>query len=452
MAFSKDFVWGAATSAIQVEGGVHEGNKGPSVWDVFSHTPGKVKDGYFPEDGCDHYYRFADDIALMKKMGIKAYRFSIDWSRILPLGFGAVSEEGLGFYDRLIDKLLSAGIEPYVTLFHWELPQALEELGGWLNPSIVDWFGNYAAVISSHFSDRVHHFFTINEPQCFIGLGYVAGVHAPGKQLPLDQTLLMAHHVLMANGRAAIELRSHAKHAIQVGFAPTSSVAYPASESPADIEAARREYFSIPKDTNRWFWNVSLWSDPVFFGHYPDEAFSTYGSAMPKITDEDMALIHQPFDFYGQNIYNGYAVRQGQDGRSEVVPRPAGFPRTASGWPITPEALYFGPKFLYERYHTPIYITENGISCCDVVSLDGAVHDPERIDFLSRYLGQLKKAASEIDLRGYFLWSLMDNFEWSDGYTQRFGLWYVDYTTKKRIPKDSAYWYREIMATNGRDL
>lgn len=247
-------------------------------------------------------------------------------------------------------------------------------------------------------------------------------------------------------------LRACGKRPLEIGYAPTCSAAYPEHETPEDIEAARRVLFALPEDLRDWTWNVSWWSDPVLLGHYPEEGLERFAPYLPRITEEDMRLIAEPIDVYAQNIYNGRCVRMGADGNPEPVGRYAGFPRTANGWPITPESLYWGPKFLYERYRKPFYITENGLSCHDVVSLDGRVHDPNRTDFLARYLGQLKRAAAEIDLRGYFQWSLMDNFEWEKGYSERFGLIFVDYRTQKRILKDSAYWYREVIRTNGEAL
>ena len=382
-------------------------------------------------------------------MGIRAYRFSIDWSRVLPNGCGAVNEKGIAFYNALIDELLKNNIEPYVTLYHWELPYELYKKGGWLNPQIVEWFGDYARLVAERFSDRVKNFFTLNEPQCFIGLGFLTGDHAPGVQAPLRDTFEMAHNALKAHGKAVQMLRAYGKQKLCIGYAPTASMCYPATESAQDIEAARTALFSLPADKQNWTWNVSWWSDPVFFGHYPEEGLVKYEKYLPKITNEDMKLISQPIDMYGQNIYNGQCVRMGKDGKPEFLKRYEGFPKTAIDWPVTPECLNWGPRFLYERYQTPIYITENGLSCHDVVSLDGKVHDPNRIDFLARYLGELKKAATAADIRGYFHWSLMDNFEWSKGYSERFGLIYVDYRTQQRIMKDSAYWYRDYIKNNG---
>ena len=449
MGFAKDFVWGAATSSYQIEGTGRDSGKGQNIWDVFTKEPGRVYEGHTGDIACDHYHRFREDVAYMKELGLKGYRFSIDWSRVLPEGPGKVNEKGIDFYNALIDELLEQGIEPYITLYHWELPYEIYKRGGWMNPEIVEWFGQYARLVAERFSDRVKYFFTLNEPQCFVGLGFLQGCHAPGVKAPLRDTFEMAHNALKAHGRAVQMLRAYGKQNVQIGYAPTSGMCYPEKETLKDIEAARKALFALPDDLSNWTWNVSWWSDPVILGKYPEEGMKKYEKYLPVITDEDMKLISQPIDFYGQNIYNGRCIRMGTDGRPEEVRRPAGFPKTATNWPVTPEALYWGPKFLYERYRKPIYITENGMACHDTVSQDGKVHDPNRIDFLARYLKNLKRAAEEIDIRGYFQWSLMDNFEWDKGYAERFGIIYVDFETQERIWKDSAYWYRDLIRRNG---
>lgn len=449
MGFAKDFVWGAATSSYQIEGTGRDSGKGQNIWDVFTKEPGRVYEGHTGDIACDHYHRFREDVAYMKELGLKGYRFSIDWSRVLPEGTGKVNEKGIDFYNALIDELLEQGIEPYITLYHWELPYEIYKRGGWMNPEIVEWFGQYARLVAERFSDRVKYFFTLNEPQCFVGLGFLQGCHAPGVKAPLRDTFEMAHNALKAHGRAVQMLRAYGKQNVQIGYAPTSGMCYPEKETPKDIEATRKALFALPDDLSNWTWNVSWWSDPVILGKYPEEGMKKYEKYLPVITDEDMKLISQPIDFYGQNIYNGRCIRMGTDGRTEEVRRPAGFPKTATNWPVTPEALYWGPKFLYERYRKPIYITENGMACHDTVSQDGKVHDPNRIDFLARYLKNLKRAAEEIDIRGYFQWSLMDNFEWDKGYAERFGIIYVDFETQERIWKDSAYWYRDLIRRNG---
>ncbi len=445
MDFKKDFIWGAATSSYQIEGGQKEDGKGDHIWNIFCREPDRVYENQTADIACDHYHRYKEDVEIMADLGLDAYRFSIDWTRIMPEGKGEVNEKGLAFYDRLIDSLLEKNITPYITLFHWETPYELYKRGGWMNPDIAEWFGEYVAVLSDRYSDRVKHFFTLNEPQCFVGLGFVNGVHAPGVKLQIRDTFEMSHNVLRAHGRAVQALRAKAHQPLDIGYAPTSGVAYPATDSPEDIEAAKKVYFGAQEDLRNWHWNVAWWSDPVIFGAYPEEFLKKYEAFLPRITDADMKLISEPIDTYAQNIYNGYQVRAGKDGKPEVLKRYDGFPKTGSSWPVTPEVLYWGPRFLCERYQKPFYITENGMSCHDWVSKDGKVHDYNRIDFTQRYLDHLAKAANEYDIRGYFYWSLLDNFEWNLGYSERFGLVHVDYETQKRTWKDSAFWYRDMI-------
>lgn len=453
MSFRKDFAWGEATSSYQIEGGAFTDGKGWDIWDVFCRENGKVFEGHTGDVACDHYHRFKEDVELMKELGIKAYRFSINWSRVFPNGFGKANELGVKFYHNLIDELINAGIEPYITLYHWELPYEVYKKGGWLNDEVVEWFSDYAAFVVKEFSDKVTKFFTFNEPQCFIGLGFVTGVHAPGLKAPIRDSFIMAHNVLKSHGLAVKKMRENAKQDILIGIAPTGSMSYPDSDKPEDIEAARTHLMSCNTDISNWTWNVTWWSDPVILGQYPEDGLKLYKDYLPEITKEDLKLINQPIDFYGQNIYNGNRIKMGEDGKPEVVKRYDGFPKTALDWPVTPECLYWGPYFLYERYKKPIYITENGLSCHDMVSSDGKVHDPNRITFVESYLKQLKKASENgVDIRGYFHWSLMDNFEWHSGYAERFGMIYVDYQTQKRIIKDSGYWYKNIIAENGESL
>lgn len=443
MGFKKDFVWGAATAAYQIEGAWNEDGKGESIWDVYSHQPGKVMNGHTGDVACDHYHKFKEDVALMRELGIKAYRFSINWTRIFPDGTGEINEKGVKFYSDLIDELVNNGIEPYITLFHWDYPYALFKKGGWLNDESVKWFADYAGKVVELYSDRVKNFITFNEPQCFIGLGFVMGRHAPFLQMGYKDIFRMCHNVLKAHGAAVIAMRENAKQPIKIGYAPTCSASYPATESPEDIEAARKDLFTCPPLGEFIMWNFSWWSDPVMLGHYPEDGLRMYKDYLPEITDEDMKLISQPIDFYCQNIYNGKMIKADENGNPVEVERYAGFSKTGAQWPVTPECLRWGPRFLYERYKKPFFITENGMSAHDVVSLDGKVHDPNRIDFLNRYLIELEKAADDgADIAGYFLWSFMDNYEWERGYTERFGIVYVDYQTQKRIPKDSAYWYK----------
>lgn len=444
MSFRSDFVWGSATASYQIEGAWNEDGKGLHIWDVFCHEPERILNGHTGDVACDHYHRFQDDVKLMSELGIQAYRFSISWTRLFPDGTGELNEKGVRFYSDLIDDLLAHGIEPYITLFHWDYPYALYKQGGWLNDESVRWFADYAAKVVELYSDRVTHFITFNEPQVFIGHGYLSNAHAPGLIVSYKDVFQMCHNVLKAHGAAVLAMRAHARRPIRIGYAPTCSGNYPALETAENIEAVRENFFACPPVDRGVMWNVAWWSDPVVLGHYPEDGLALYKDYLPSITEEDMRLIHQPIDFYGQNIYNGREYAVGEDGRAVLVEREAGAPKTAIQWPVTPSCLRYGPRFLYERYHLPIVITENGMSAHDVVSLDGKVHDPNRIDFLQRYLAELEKATEDgVDIEGYFLWSLMDNFEWGCGYTERFGIVYVDYETQQRIPKDSAYWYKQ---------
>lgn len=453
MAFRKDFVWGAATAAYQVEGAVHEGGRGLSIWDVFCEQQGKVFEGQTGEVACDQYHHYKEDAKLMKEMGIKAYRFSVSWSRIMPNGTGEVNPEGIAYYNNLIDALIENGIEPYLTLYHWDLPYELQRKGGWLNDESVEWFREYTTVVAKNFSDRVKYYFTFNEPQCFIVLGYFRGEHAPGLCYGYREYFQVAHNVLKAHGAAVIALREHSKQEVKVGFAPTGAYFVPETEKPEDIEVARKAMFGLDDTIEGSMWSNIWLSDPVMLGHYPEEGLRRFAQYLPKITEADMKLIHQPVDFYGQNIYNTVKVRAGKNGEMIRVKRYDGFPKTSIDWPVTPDCLYWLPKFFYERYKKPIYITENGVATTDWVCLDGKVHDSYRIDFYARYLKELKRAADEgVDIAGYFAWSLMDNFEWTKGYSERFGLVYVDYNTQERIIKDSGHWYKEVIQKNGENL
>lgn len=357
---------------------------------------------------------------------------------------GEVNEKGVQFYSDLIDALLENGIEPYVTLFHWDLPYELHKKGGWLNEECVSWFAEYAAKVTELFSDRVKYFITFNEPQVFIGEGYLQGYYAPGLLVTYRDIFQMAHNVMKAHGAAVIAMRKAATRDIKIGYAPTGSSHYPASQKPEDIAAARQLMFACPPLGRECLWNVSWWSDPVILGHYPEDGLELYKDYLPEITQEDMELICQPLDFYGQNIYNGKAIYMDEEGKPAVQERPFGAPRNGVQWPITPQCLQWGPRSLYERYKLPIYITENGMAAHDTVSLDGKVHDTNRIDFTERYLLELEKATdSGTDVRGYFHWTFTDNLEWTRGFSARFGMVYVDYATQKRIIKDSGYWYKK---------
>lgn len=457
MTFPSSFLWGAASSAYQIEGAYAEDGKGLSVCDTMARRPGAVYGGHTGDIACDHYHRFRDDIALMKSINLRAYRFSVSWTRVLPEGVGPVNERGLGFYDRLVDALLEAGIEPWLTVFHWDFPQTLFEKGGWLNRDSADWFAQYAGLLSRRLSDRVRHWMTLNEPQIFIGIGHGTGAIGPGLKLSMADQLLAAHHCLLAHGKGAQAIRANARPArasleqnLRIGWAPIGRVRYPATDSPADLDAARRATLSV---LHRDFWNNTWFADPVCKGRYPEDGLELFGPDVPKFPDRDLATINQPLDFYGMNIYDAEPYRAGQDGAPQPGGFPPGHPQTAIRWNIVPEALYWGPKFLYENYKVPVYITENGLSNTDWVSMDGQVHDPQRIDYTRRYLLHLRRAIQDgADIRGYFHWSILDNFEWAEGYKERFGLIHVDYQTQKRTLKDSARWYAGVIASNGATL
>ena len=450
MSFPKSFVWGVATAAYQIEGAPYLQGGGRSVWDMFGRRPGAVHAGENGDIACDHYNRWRADIALMKDLGVQGYRFSISWPRVLPEGAGRIHEEGLAFYDRLVDALRGAGITPYVTLFHWDMPYDLYCRGGWLNRDSAEWFADYTQIVAERLGDRVGHWMTLNEPQCFIALGHQSGNHAPGDKLATAEVLRCAHHALLAHGRAVQTIRAVAKAPVRIGFAPVGVANVPATESASDIEAARRATFD---ENTTSLWSNNWWLDPVFFGRYPEGSLKAFGADSPPVREGDMAVISQPLDFFGCNIYNAHTVRAGANGEPETLPHPQGIGRTTYQWPVTPACLYWAPKFYYERYGKPIIITENGLGNTDWVALDGRVHDPQRIDFLNRHLRELARALAEgVDIRGYFQWSLMDNFEWNEGYKLRFGLVHVDYRTQERTPKDSAWSYRGVIQSNGASL
>lgn len=453
MGFGKEFIWGAATAACQVEGAAKEEGKGPHIWDIFAAHKGKIFGGHTPEYSTDHYHRWKDDVMIMKEMGLRAYRFSISWTRILPDGTGRINQKGIDFYNHLIDELMAGGIEPYITLYHWDLPYALHLQGGWSNRKVVDWFAGYAKIIAECFSDRVTHYFTLNEPQGFVGLGYLLGMHAPGQQVAPEEGFQIAHNILLAHGAAVKALREYAKQPIQIGVASCGDVCFPDSDKKENVEAAREKMFSAAEDPRGMGNCVTWFADPIYLGHYPEDGLKKYGKYLPHYTDMDMEAICQPLDFMGQNIYQENRIYLDKDGNIKKADLYEGFPTTACGWPVTPECMYWGTKFLFERYGLPVYISENGISCHDVISLDGRVHDPGRIDYMERYLAQLQRTVEDgIPVRGYFAWSLLDNYEWASGYSQRFGLIYVDYRTKERIWKDSAFWYKDKIAKESGEI
>jgi beta-glucosidase len=448
--FPANFTWGAAAASYQIEGAATADGKGPSVWDMYARRPGMVWRGQTGERACEHYRLWREDIALMKELGLKAYRLSLSWPRILPSGRKPSNAPGIAFYDRLVDGLLEAGIEPWVTLFHWDYPYELYLQGGWLNPDSPDWFADYASLCADALSDRVRHWFTLNEPQCFIGLGLQSGEQAPGDKLGMREVLRAGHNALLGHGKAVRALRSRDRSGkALVGWAPVVATFMPAGDSAADAAAAIAAMGDVKPGS---VWGNSWWLDPVLLGRYPEAGIRAYGADAPEPGPDDMATIAAPLDFCGANIYQGDYVRAAASGY-EVLPWTDNDRFTAFKWRVTPESLYWGPRWLWERYGIPVVISENGMSGNDWVSLDGAVHDPARVDFMARYLRELRRASSEgIGVAGYFAWSLMDNFEWSFGYRERFGLVHVDFETQKRTPKDSALWYAELIRSGGATL
>jgi len=450
VSFPTGFVWGAGTSAYQIEGGAGEHGRGESIWDSFCRAPGRIKHGDTGDVACDHVARYRADVALMKELGLGAYRFSISWPRVMPEGAGAPGEAGLAFYDALVDELLGAGITPYVTLFHWDYPLALYRRGGWMNPASPSWFAAYTKAVVDRLSDRVSNWITLNEPQVFLGYGHLVGEHAPGLKLPLSEIMPMVHHALKAHGMAAACIRERARTEPRIGWAPVGIASLPSATAPAEIEAARAKTFAVERAD---LWNNTLFDDPAILGRYPEDSLALLGRHLPPGWERDMDLIRQPLDFLGLNFYQGSRVSLGPDGTAQPAPREIGRARTAFSWDITPEVLYWGPRFFWERYGLPIVITENGMANLDWIGLDGRVRDPQRIDYTARHLQQLLRAVRDgVQVRGYFHWSLLDNFEWAEGYEQRFGLVYVDFHTQRRTPKDSARWYAEVIRTNGGSL
>jgi beta-glucosidase len=451
--FPKDFVWGVATAAYQVEGAAAEDGKGPSVWDVFTKKKGVIFEGNTGDVACDHYHRFKEDIALMKSLGVRSYRFSVSWTRVLPQGVGASNPKGLDFYSRLLDELHKSGIEPFCTVFHWDYPQALQLKGGWLNRDSAEWFAEYTTLLADRFSDRIKVWATLNEPQSFIGQGLLDGVCAPGEKLKFSDYLTAAHNALRAHAKAVQVLRARAKDGktTKVGYCVAAQVTQPVNDNPGDVEAARSAMFAV---NGRHQWNNAWWMDPIVFGKYPEDGLKNYGKDMPQFKPTDLDEMKQPLDYLGINIYKADSYKRGVDGTPEQVPVPPGYPRSGVDWqPITPGCMYWGPRYFFDRYKLPMSITENGLATRDQVFLDGKVHDPQRIDFMHRYLLELSRAIKEgVPVTGYYTWSLLDNFEWADGYKQRFGLVYVDFQSQKRVPKDSFDWYKKVIASDGRSL
>jgi beta-glucosidase len=432
-AFPADFTWGAATAAYQIEGAVTLGGRGESIWDRFTSVPGNIANGDTGDVACDSYHRYSEDVRLMRELGLDAYRFSISWPRVLPTGRGHPNEAGLDFYDRLVDELLANKIEPYPTLYHWDLPQALEDLGGWPERDTVDAFLEYAGVVAARLGDRVTHWITHNEPWVASWLGYGLGEHAPGRKSRSD-ALAAAHHLLLSHGRATEVLRTsaHTKVGITLDLIPM----HPHGDSEADRDAVRLE----DGYRNRWF------LDAVLRGEYPRDVLERWGEHLPAIADDDMRTIGAPIDFIGVNYYRRHVVRADDDG-SPVVVEPEGVERTAMGWEVYPDGLLELLVRLHEEYDAPpIYVTENGAAFDDARS-NGTVDDPERTSYIARHVDAMARALGRgVPLAGYFVWSLLDNFEWTRGYSKRFGIVYVDYETLERVPKASFGWYRDFIA------
>jgi len=442
--FPTGFLWGAATSAYQVEGSPLADGAGTGIWHRFSHTPGRTHAGQTGDVACDHYRRWAEDIELMGELGLGAYRLSLSWSRILPEGRGRVNPAGLDFYSRLVDRLLERRIQPSVTLFHWDLPSALDDRGGWLNRDSVGWFADYAKVVFRTLGDRVPMWTTINEPWVVVDAGYLHGVNAPGHR-NLYETPIAFHHLLRAHSEAVRVYRSGWKQ--QIGLVVNLEPKDAASERPEDLAAAYRA------DAYNNYWHL----DPVFFGRYPEAMQDIFGQAWPAFATEDVAAIQEPIDFVGVNYYSRRVV---QDDPTALPPRVAPAPVSGAlhmktGWEVFPAGLTRALLWVRERYGSvPIYITENGAAFEDPEdapsAVGGRVDDPQRVRYYQEHLlAALEAIRQGVDLRGYFAWSLLDNFEWASGYTLRFGLVHVDYATQRRTLKASAEYYREVIRTHG---
>ena len=443
MAFSDDFLWGAASASLQIEGAYDEDGKGLGIWDVLA--PGHVDHGDTAKVTCDFYHKYKDDVKLMKELRIKAYRFSVSWPRVIP-SEGVVNQKALDFYRDLVNELTDAGIEPLCTLYHWDLPMWVYDKGHWLCDSVSDDFADYVKVVVDALSDKVQYWMPFNEPTSFIGEGYLHGTHPPyikaqaGSDEEHELVLKTTKNVLLAHGKAAKIIRENAKLSPKIGIATDSMLFMPDSESSEDIEKAKGRTFK----EEIVHYHLNWWLDPIMKG-------TGHPALMSMLSEDEISLIHNPLDFIGWNCYLANNYNDRPDGTMEHAW--PGIPRTDMGWPITPDALYWGAKFICERYDAPLMITENGFANVDFIMDDGHVHDPQRIQYLKWYLSGLKRAAGEgCPVIGYMVWSLTDNFEWSFGLSKRFGLVYIDYRTEERTPKDSFYWYRKVIDTNGEDL
>ena len=439
--FPKDFIWGAATSSYQIEGAWDQDQKGESIWDRFCHTPGKIENGETGDVACDHYHRYKDDVALMKRLGLQAYRFSVSWPRFLPAGRGKVNQAGIDFYSRLVDTLLEAGIEPYLTLYHWDMPQVLQDQGGWPDRMIVNAFLEYTDVVSRALGDRVKYWTTFNEPFVSAILGYYNGQHAPG-HTSLPEALAAAHHLLLAHGKAVPLIRQNVPDA-HVGIVTNHGPQFPASPSIADRKAAVQSDGFL----NRWY------LDPLVGRGYPADMVASYDGRMDFIQEGDMDVIATPIDFLGINYYTRGIIRSDEIDEAENHPPTViqGDEITEMGWEVYPEGLYQLLGRLHFDYQFPeIHVTENGAAFPDVVGPDGQVDDSDRLSYIKRHLEVCHRAIQiGVPLKGYFAWSLFDNFEWAFGYRPRFGIVHVDFETLERTPKRSALWYRDVIQQNG---
>jgi len=449
MSFKKDFMWGVSSAAYQVEGAYNEDGKGLGIWDALSESKGKVARGEAGNIACDHYHLYKDDVKIMKELGLKHYRFSVSWSRVMPEGAGRVNEKGLEFYSNLLDELNAAKIEPMMTLYHWNMPYELYKKGGWLHEDSSEWFAEYTKVVVNALGDKVRYWLTFNEPQIFTFLGYRVGIHAPFDHYTDEQFIAMTKNVLLAHGKAVKIIRDALGDKALISFSPTGDCHIPENNTEKAIEKAYNK--SLELGHNFMFSNT-WWSDPVFFRKYADGAKERFGDEMFKFTEEEFDLVSQPLDFFAYNVYQ--SATEFRDGReiNEMYEYP-GCPKTLSGWCVTPEVLYWTAKFWHKRYNLPVFITENGCALNDWVCLDGKVYDYQRIDFLTRYLRELKRAADEgVDIWGYTHWSFTDNFEWASGYEPRYGLVHVDFRTMERTIKESGFWYKKVIETNGDNL
>ncbi len=438
--FPAGFLWGCATAAYQIEGGAQDDGRGPSVWDVFSHTPGKTHNGDTGDVADDSYHLYKEDVQLLKALGVQTYRMSISWSRVIPTGKAPLNPKGLDYYNRVVDELLANNITPYITMFHWDLPAGLP--GGWQNRDTAHAFADYAGFMAKHLGDRVHHFMTTNEFVCFTDLGYRWGQFAPGLKLPAKEANQVRHHGILAHGLGVQAIRANASAETQVGLAENASVYVPAMETADDIKAAQK----ATRLMNAPFLTA------LMEGKYIDEYLQHEGADAPHVERGDMEAISSPLDFVGLNIYTPSYVRADDSPTGFVIePMPASYPHMASPWiQIAPECIYWGVRNVCDLWKPKgIFITENGTSSDDVMNAAGHIEDVDRVMYLRNHLTHLHRAVDEgYPVKGYFLWSLMDNFEWVDGYSKRFGIHYVDYKTLKRTPKLSASWYSNAIAQN----